>query len=86
MYSKTRNTLTALIAASLMVATGWMFGRPVHATSADPQGVLPVQVSLATASTPIAMVSGLHARRASRMGLAMPYYSFSLSIAQRRAD
>ena len=30
MYSKTRNTLTALIVASLFLTAGWMFGRPVE--------------------------------------------------------
>jgi hypothetical protein len=88
MYSKTRNTLTALIAASLLVASGWLVGRPVAATvGSDRQSALPAQVSIAGAGAPIAMVSSsLHARHANRMSLGMPYYSFSLSMSQRRAD
>ena len=87
MYSKTRNTLTALIAASLLVSAGWLFGRPVHSDLMVPQNGLPAQVSLAAAATPIAMAgSPLRSRHANRMSLAMPYYSFSLGLSPRRAD
>ena len=83
MYSKHRNTLTALIAATLFVASGWLLGRPVPA--AEPG--LPGQGIAAAAPSQVAIVSGtaLHAHHASRMSLAMPYYSFSLA-SQGRAD
>lgn len=86
MYSKTRNTLTALIAASLFVAGGWMFGHPVNSI-ALPMGAATVHVPIAGADTRIALDStALRARHANRMNFAMPYYSFALQVSQRRTD
>ncbi|HTA64784.1 MAG TPA: hypothetical protein VK753_04705 [Xanthomonadaceae bacterium] len=86
MYSKTRNTLTALIVASLFLTAGWTFGRPVEASVA-PQNVASVQVSIAGSGAQISLGPAvLHARHANRMSLAMPFYSFSLAMSQRRAD
>lgn len=86
MYSKTRNTLTALIAASLFVAGGWMFGHPVH-SDASSQGATTVQASMTSIGPRITLDStALRARHASRMNFAMPYYSFALPTSQRRTD
>lgn len=84
MYSKTRNTLTALIAASLFLASGWIIGRPIDTArdvqlidardqpvNAHPNGVGQAQV---------------REHRLLRLSLAMPYYSFSLTNVARRAD
>lgn len=85
MYSKTRNTLTALIAATLFLATGWTFGRPVPAGQ-DLSGPS-IQASAVAAGSRISFGTAvLHAHHANRMSLAMPFYAFSLSMAQRRAD
>jgi hypothetical protein len=84
MYSKIRNTLTALIAASLFVAAGWMIGHPVSVIASPADFSAPAAIDsgaqIAMDSTP------LHAHHASRMSLAMPYYSFSLLTPQRRTD
>ena len=86
MYSKTRNTLTALIAASLFVAGGWMFGHPVY-SNASPLGATILQTSITATGTRISLDSmALRARHASRMNFAMPYYSFALQTSQRRTD
>ena len=86
MYSKTRNTLTALIAASLFVAGGWMLGHPVN-PNVSPLGTTTLQASIASAGTRITLDStALRARHASRMNFAMPYYSFALPTSQRRTD
>ena len=88
MYSKTRNTLTALFAASMFVASGWLFGRPV---SAEPmQASTGLRLAVADNGTPALLaahgLSAMHLRHASRMNLAMPYFSFSLQASQRRTD
>ncbi len=85
MYSKTRNTLTALIAASLFVASGWLFGHPVSApTLSQP---IDLHVSIADSGVQGAQAfTVLHLRHANRMNLAMPYFSFSLQMPQRRTD
>ena len=91
MYSKIRNTLTALIAASLFVATGWLFGHPVAATApSQPSLVLP---EISTSGSVDAQddqatlqFAALHIRHVNRMNLAMPYFSFSLQVPQRRTD
>ena len=86
MYSKARNTLTALIAASLLVTGGWMFGQPVTSNELL-QGSTAAPASLTSSGTRITLDStALRARHASRMNLAMPYYSFALPISQRRTD
>jgi phosphate/sulfate permease len=86
MYSKSRNTLTALIAASLFVAGGWMFGHPVNSNTST-LGATAVQASMIGASARITLDStALRARHASRMNFAMPYYSFALPTSQRRTD
>ncbi|HEY2345648.1 MAG TPA: hypothetical protein VGH80_07180 [Xanthomonadaceae bacterium] len=86
MYSKTRNTLTALMAASLFLAAGWTFGHPVE-TSQDVAGTPSTRIAIAAAAARISLgPSVLHARHANRMSLAMPFYSFSLSMSQPRAD
>ncbi|MBS0576928.1 MAG: hypothetical protein JSS45_11005 [Proteobacteria bacterium] len=85
MYSKTRNTLTALIAATLFMASGWMLGRPLDAT-ALPSGNLLAQPSHdddAGASMGVTILRGHHDLR---LSLSMPYYSFSLMKSDRRAD
>jgi len=96
MYSKTRNTLTALIAASLFVAGGWMFGHPVDS---DFPSLEQANASVSHLDQPIPPVSitgagpritldstALRARHAGRMTVAMPYYSFALPTSQRRTD
>jgi hypothetical protein len=91
MYSKTRNTLTALIAASLFVAAGWMFGHPID-SAAFPTGMPSLQapntaIGLRDASLRVAQTaSSMRPRHANRMSMAMPYYSFALLMPQRRAD
>jgi len=86
MYSKTRNTLTALIAASLFVAGGWMFGHPVD-LNVSSLGATPAPVSVTSAGPRITLDStALRIHRASRMTFAMPYYSFALPTSQRRTD
>jgi hypothetical protein len=86
MYSKTRNTLTALIVASLFVAGGWMLGHPVN-SNASPLGVMTVQASITATSSHIGLDStALRMRHAGRMNFAMPYYSFALPTSQRRTD
>ena len=87
MYSKTRNTLTALIAASLFVAGGWMFGHPVN-PDATSLGATTVPVSMTASTGPRITLDStvLRARHASRLNLAMPYYSFALPMSQRRTD
>ena len=91
MYSKTRNTLTALIAASLFVAAGWLFGNPIG-SAAFPVGMPSSQApntatGLRDTSLRVAQTSGsMRPHHANRMSLAMPYYSFALLMPQRRAD
>ena len=86
MYSKTRNTLTALLAASLFLSAGWMLGRPVEASDAS-LNANAMHISIAGAGAQITLgPSVLHARHPNRMSLAMPYYSFSLAMSQRQAD
>jgi hypothetical protein len=86
MYSKTRNTLTALIAASLFVAGGWLFGHPVN-MGAEALGATTVHVAIIDTGTRIGLDSNaLRMRHASRMNFAMPYYSFALPTSQRRTD
>ncbi len=91
MYSKTRNTLTALIAASLFVAAGWTFGHPIPVASPS-QPSPAFRMSLADSGTHDTVgINGSSAsvssgRRSNHMNLAMPYFSFSMQLAQRRAD
>ena len=86
MYSKTRNTLTALIAASLFVAAGWLFGHPISSPASPLDTAIP-QASMTDTGPQVALESvASHPRRASRLNLAMPYYSFALMLPQRRAD
>jgi hypothetical protein len=86
MYSKTRNTLTALIAASLFVAAGWLIGHPVDSAAAS-FGQTTTHVPMTDTVQQVALESvASHPRRASRLNLAMPYYSFALLLPQRRAD
>jgi hypothetical protein len=91
MYSKTRNTLTALIAASLFAAAGWMFGHPIDSAT-FPIGMPSLQApdtaaGLHDTNLRVAQTSGsMRARHANRMSLAMPYYSFAMLMPQRRAD
>jgi phosphate/sulfate permease len=85
MYSKTRNTLTALIAASLLVAAGWLFGHPISA-AASPLGSAPLHASMTDIGPQVAETLASRPHRANRMNLAMPYYSFALLIPQSRAN
>jgi len=86
MYSKTRNTLTALLAASLFVTGGWMFGHPVNPNFAS-LGATTAPVSMADPAPRITLDStALRTHRATRMTFAMPYYSFALPTPQRRTD
>jgi len=86
MYSKTRNTLTALIAASLFVTGGWMFGHPVDSNLSS-LGAAAVPASMTSTGPRITMdPTALRARHAGRMTFAMPYYSFALPTSQRRTD
>ena len=87
MYSKTRNTLTALMAASLFAATGAMFGQPIPMSE---QSQLPVDLQATIADADMQDAITTHdlvgARHASHMSMAMPYFSFSLQLPQRRND
>jgi hypothetical protein len=97
MYSKTRNTLTALTAAALFVVGGWLLGKPAAHSEAEPYA-LPAAVAESNAnvqlvvagnvpSTPDAhAVATLRSRHANRMNLSMPYFSFVQVLPQRRAD
>lgn len=78
MYIKTRSTLAGLTAASLFVVAGWLFGHPIAT-------VTPVAPSMPAAMVSITLASNLPShpapeigRSASRMSLAMPYFSFAL--------
>ncbi|MBS0194394.1 MAG: hypothetical protein JSR34_09115 [Proteobacteria bacterium] len=85
MYSKSRNTLTALIVAASFLASGWLFGRPIQAAAHhDAAG------AIAAASPVVASIGagdsawrGPHMRH---LSLAMPYYSFLPIVTDRRAD
>ncbi len=85
MYSRTRNTLTALAAATLFVAGGWLFGHPVaylaQAPSTSPRTLL-ANAGLQDARE----FSALRVHRANRMNLSMPYFSFVQVLPQRRND
>jgi hypothetical protein len=86
MYSKTRNTLTALIAASLFIAAGSMFGHPLKPI-ALPVAAATMHASIIDSVPQVALASNiLHLRHANRMNFAMPYYSFALQVSQRRTD
>lgn len=86
MYSKTRNTLTALTAASVFVVGGWLFGHPVSA-AAPPQHLVDLQIAIADAGPQSGQeFTAMHVRHPNRMNLAMPYYSFALLTSPRRAD
>ena len=85
MYSKTRNTLTALIAASLFAAASVMVGQPIPA---QPQSQ-PLDMRVSIVDSGMQDVIAAHAmsvRQTSHMSLAMPYFSFSLQLPQRRND
>ena len=85
MYSRTRNTLTALSAAMLFVAGGWLFGHPV-AYSAQESGTS-LHIVLADAGPQDARNPGaLRVHRSNRMNLGMPYFSFVQVLPQRRND
>jgi len=87
MYSKTRNTLTALIAASLFVAGGWMLGHPVNPIALPLGSSTMIHASIIDTGPQAALASNaLHLRHANRMNFAMPYYSFALQVSQRRTD
>lgn len=85
MYSKSRNTLTALIAASLFLTSGWMLGRPIDANALSTADSLAQpnhdESERASIGTTI-----LHGHHDVRLTLSMPYYSFSLLKSDRRAD
>ncbi|MEO8742731.1 MAG: hypothetical protein ABI365_06005 [Lysobacteraceae bacterium] len=86
MYSKTRNTLIALIAASLFATTGVMFGQPIP-TPAQSQPSMDLQATIVDADLQDAITAhAMSVRPANHMSLAMPYFSFSLQLPQRRAD
>ena len=85
MYSRTRNTLTALATAMLFVAGSWMFGHPVAPAAQEPDTVL--RAVLADAGPRDAQdFSALRTHRANRMTLGMPYFSFVQVLPQRRND
>ena len=87
MYSKTRNTLTALLAASLFVVAGGLFGQPIAAPAQSQPASIALQASLADAQAHTRSdTPAVHVRYANRMNLAMPYFSFSLQLPQRRND
>ena len=86
MYSKTRNTLTALIAASLFVVAGWMLGHPLEAT-AVPQPTKTLHILVTGENINDApQFAAIPARHSNRMNLAMPYFSFAVSLPQRRVN
>jgi hypothetical protein len=86
MYSRTKNTLTALAAAMVFVAGGWLFGHPV-AYSAQESGNSSLPTMLADAGPQDAReFSALRVHRANRMNLSMPYFSFVQVLPQRRND
>jgi hypothetical protein len=86
MYSRTRNTLTALAAATLFVAGGWLFGHPV-AYSVQESGTSQRTAMLADAGLQDSRAYvALRARHANRMNLSMPYFSFVQVLPQRRND
>ncbi len=80
MYSKTRNTMTALAAAMMFVASGWLFGHPVATSALEPD----TGTMIADAGPQEFVV--LRAHRANRMNLSMPYFSFAHVLPQRRND
>jgi hypothetical protein len=85
MYSRTRNTLTALAAATLFVAGGWLFGHPV-AFSAQQPGNSTRAMLADTGPQDARGFSALRVHRANRMNLSMPYFSFVQVLPQRRND
>ncbi len=86
MYSKSRNTLTALIVASLFLATSWLAGRPLDATQLAASHATPAPAASTRQDPPGIGQAILHGHRVTRLSLAMPYYSFSLTTSDRRAD
>lgn len=86
MYSRTRNTLTALAAATLFVAGGWLFGHPVAAAAQLPNAPLPARMLVDTGPQDAQEFIGMHIHRANRMNLSMPYFSFVHVLPQRRND
>ena len=85
MYSRTRNTLTALATAMLFVAGSWSFGHPVAPTAQEPNAVLRAMLADAGPQGGQDFVA-LRAHRTNRMNLSMPYFSFVHVLPQRRAD
>ena len=96
MYSKTKNTLSALVAVTLFVSGVLAFSRPaVHPTQAD-EDMIALPAALADADTSDADVAVttrnthevvvLRGHRSNRMSLSMPYFSFAHVLPQRRAD
>lgn len=88
MYSKTRNSLTALATAALFLASTWMLGQPLRAeqalahTGGNGGTTLAVVPSASSRLDP----STLRAHHSLRLRLAMPYYSFSLTTFDRGVD
>ena len=98
MYSKTKNTLSAFVAAVLFVAGVLAFSRPAAAPTQNDADTIALPAMLADADTSdldetVAADArnahgavALHGHRTNRMSLSMPYFSFVQVLPQRRAD
>lgn len=85
MYSKSRNTLTALIVAASFLASGWLLGQPIApATQPGSTGAIAVATpAVASIDAGASAWRGPHIRH---LSLTMPYYSFSVTALDRLAD
>lgn len=88
MYSKTRNSLVALIAASMFLASTWMLGQPLRTEQADMRSSNNDGATAAVSAIASPHQGSLSARanHSLRLRLAMPYYSFSLTTFDRGVD
>jgi hypothetical protein len=92
MYSKTKNTLSAFVAAALFVAGVLAFSRPAVPAAQGTEDMTALPAVLADADTDDADARNSHemvvlrSHRSNRMSLSMPYFSFVQVLPQRRAD
>ena len=76
MHTKTRSTLAGSTAATLFVLSVWLFGHPIAPAMPNTP---PAQVRISLAADLAHPASGnFGERNASRISMAMPYFSFVL--------
>jgi hypothetical protein len=80
MHAKTRSTLAGLTAATLFMASVWLFGHPIATAAPDTRPAL-IHISLASDLPHPEETIGGHGL--SRVSLGMPYFSFALLRTRR---